>query len=169
LSSSTDVEIRPVASGEARALRELRLRALADAPEAFAQTLETEASHPDSYWLELAAAGGVFVAIRGVRWVGMAAGRWSDQEKGVAQLWGLWVDPSARGAGLGAQLVAEVDRWAAAHGARVLRLGIIVGGCDVEGFYARLGFARTGEVWPLPWDESRTALFLARPVAAASP
>jgi GNAT superfamily N-acetyltransferase len=168
LSSSTDVEIRPVAPGEAAALRDLRLRALADAPGAFARTLADEAAHPSSHWVELAGAMEVFVAINDDRWVGMAAGRWYDQDSGVAQLWGLWVDPCSRGSGLGAQLVAAVDRWAAAHGARVLRLGIIMGGADVEGFYTRLGFARTGEILPLPWDESRIALFLARPVTGAS-
>jgi GNAT superfamily N-acetyltransferase len=169
LSSSTDVEIRPVAPDEASALRELRLRALADAPGAFAQTLATEASHPHCHWTQLARAASVFVAIGNHRWVAMAAGRWYDEDSGVAQLWGLWVDPGWRRAGIGAGLVAEVDRWAAARGARRLRLGIIVGGTDVERFYTRLGFARTGEVRPLPWDESRLALFLARPVTATSP
>jgi GNAT superfamily N-acetyltransferase len=161
------VEIRPVSSGDAAALRRLRLRALADAPTAFARTVETEAAHPDSYWSELAETAPVFVAVRGDEWVGMAGGGWSDQDNGIARLWGLWVDPALRGTGLGERLVAEVDGWATVNGARLLRLCVIVGSGDVEGFYTRLGFARTGEVRPLPWDGSRTFRFLARPVPGA--
>jgi GNAT superfamily N-acetyltransferase len=106
----------------------------------------------------------VFVAERERDWVGVAVGRWHDREGGVAQLSGLWVDPALRSRGLGARLLDEVDSWAAVNGARLLRLGIIVDGPDVEGFYTRLGFARTGETRPLSFDASRTARFLARPV-----
>jgi GNAT superfamily N-acetyltransferase len=161
------VEVRPVRAGEAPALREFRLRALADAPTAFASSVELEAAHPDSHWNELVAAATIFVAEQDRAWVGMAAGRWYDREQGVAQLWGMWVDPVIRRSGVGARLVAAVDRWAAEQGARLVRLGVIDGAPDVEAFYVRLGFSRTGETRPLTRDETRTALFLARPVSAA--
>ena len=45
--------VRPVAAGEALALRELRLRALADAPAAFASTLAAESLLPDDHWRRL--------------------------------------------------------------------------------------------------------------------
>jgi hypothetical protein len=48
-----------------------------------------------------------------------------------------------------------------------VRLGVIEGE-GVERFYVRLGFERTGELKPLRRDQSRTAVFLARPVASSS-
>ncbi|MEA2226510.1 MAG: hypothetical protein QOF04_140, partial [Solirubrobacteraceae bacterium] len=84
----------------------MRLRALADSPAVFASTLEVEAAHPQSYWAELLASAAVFLAGGFDACLGMAAGRWYDRGRGVAQLWGLWIDPSARGCGLGGRLVA---------------------------------------------------------------
>ena len=155
---------------DAASLRAVRLRALGDAPAAFASTRDTEARHPGSHWHELAMhseladAAVVFVARRDRRWVGMAAGRWFDRDQGIAHLWGMWVDPAVRRRGLGERLVAEVHGWAASRGARVLRLGVIEGAAGAVEFYERLGFVRTGESKPLLRDETVTAFFLARPV-----
>jgi GNAT superfamily N-acetyltransferase len=159
------VEIRRVRPGEEARLRELRLRALADAPSAFAATVELEAAHPESHWAELVRSA-VFIAAGGEAWVGMAAGGWFDREHAVAQLWGMWVDPARRGTGLGARLVSAVERWAAQSGARTLRLGVI-DGLAVEEFYVRLGFTRTGETRSLSRDYTKTAVFLTRPVSSA--
>ena len=162
--------IRAVVAGDADRLRALRLRALADAPDAFGSSLEAELAHPDSEWLDLARLSedadevAVFAAVDGERWVGMAGGHWYDREEGVAGLWGMWVDPAARGRGLGARLVAAVHEWAAAHGARVLRLGVISGEGDPTRFYEGLGFAATGESGTLRRDPTRAFRHMARPV-----
>jgi GNAT superfamily N-acetyltransferase len=163
-------EVRRVTGGEGEPLRELRLRAVGDAPTAFASTIEHEAAHPDAHWLllagqsELADAMVVFVAVDDERWLAMAAGRWFDRERGIAALWGMWVDPLARRLGIGERLVGEVRRWAAGHGAGFLRLGVIEGAADAASFYERLGFVRTGETRALARDDSLTALFLVRPI-----
>jgi GNAT superfamily N-acetyltransferase len=162
--------IRRVRSGEAARIRELRLDALRDAPHAFASSLQRERTHPDAHWSELAEqsdaglSGVVFVAVSGDRWVGMAAAFWFDQPAGVAQLWGLWVEPAARGQGLGRQLVDEVSAWAGARGAVRVRLGVVDRAPEAAAFYKRLGFAPTGETKALPPDGSVTALFYARDV-----
>jgi GNAT superfamily N-acetyltransferase len=163
-------EVRLVRAGEGERLRELRLRAVSGAPAAFASTVEHEAAHPDAHWSqlagqsELADAMVVFVADDGERWLAMAAGRWFDRERGIAALWGMWVDPVARRLGLGDRLVGEVRRWAASQGAEFLRLGVVEGVDDVAAFYERLGFVRTGETRPLVRDETLTAVFLVRPI-----
>jgi hypothetical protein len=51
------MEIRPVRQDEAAALRELRLRALGDAPHAYFASLESEERLPLSYWEEWATQG----------------------------------------------------------------------------------------------------------------
>jgi GNAT superfamily N-acetyltransferase len=162
--------VRSVAAGEARALRALRLRALADAPEAFASTHGDESMLDDGHWDQLvddAVAGeqaAVAVAVDGTRWVGMAAGRWFDRDRGIAQLWGLWVDPTARGTGLSAALVGAVRGWAAAGGATFIRLGVIEPADELRRFYARLGFVALDDPVPMRIDPSRRAVFMVRPV-----
>jgi ribosomal protein S18 acetylase RimI-like enzyme len=162
--------IRAVTAGDATTLRHLRLRALEDAPDAFGSALDVELAFPDSEWVDLARRSeaaddvAVYAAVDGERWVGMAAGRWYDREHGVAGLWGMWVDPAARGVGLGERLVDAVHQWAAAQGARILRLGVVTGEGDATGFYERLGFTRTGETGTLRRDPTRAFCYMTRPI-----
>jgi ribosomal protein S18 acetylase RimI-like enzyme len=164
------IAVRAVRAGEGELLRELRLRALADAPAAFASTVEQEQALPESHWSELADrsdlsdAAAIFVAIDDGRWVGMGAGRWDDRDRGIAHLWSMWVDPGSRGARIGERLVDQVARWAAEQGGSFLRLGVITRPGDATGFYERIGFVRTGEEGPLRRDPARSVHFLARPV-----
>ena len=162
--------VRTIRHDESAALRGLRLRALADAPAAFAATLAAESALDDEHWRQLvqeAIAGEqstIVVAVDGGRWVGMAAGRWFERDRGIAQLWGLFVEPSARGAGTGAALVSAVCDWAAAHGATFVRLGIIEPADELRCFYARLGFVALDDPAPMRTDPTRRAAFLVRPV-----
>jgi GNAT superfamily N-acetyltransferase len=158
---------------EGAELRSVRLRALQDAPNAFASSLEVELAHPSDYWAELAHAGAssdqsaVFVAVEQSRWIGMAASRWFDQDAGIAQLWGLWVEPDSRGRRVGGALVDAIVRWASDRGAATLRLGVTDRAADTALFYARLGFSRTGETKPLPPDGAVTAFFLAKSLGSS--
>ena len=162
--------MRAVRAGDEARLRALRLRALTDAPEAFAAAAEQEAELPLAHWVELTRQSeaadhlAIYVAVRDGDWLGMCAGRWYDQERGIAQLWGMWVDPSARRLRLGERLVTEVRGWAAARGARFLRLGVASRPGDPTPFYERLGFVRTGETRMMRTDPTRPAHFLVRPV-----
>ncbi|MFZ0091342.1 MAG: GNAT family N-acetyltransferase [Solirubrobacteraceae bacterium] len=163
-------EVRALGAADADRLRDLRLRALSDAPEAFASTAREEAALPTDRWFELAERSEhadaivIFVAVDGERWVGMAAGQWHDRGQGIAQLWGMWVEPAMRGRRIGERLVAAVRAWAADHGGRFVRVGVVTAEGDPTPFYERLGFVGTGEGKPLPRDPARRAHFLARPV-----
>ncbi len=159
------ITVRGVRSGEGPRLRELRIRAMADTPEVFGSTLEHEEGLPDEHWAQLADGGdvfGVYVALDGEDWIGMAAGRWFDRDRGIIQLWGMWVEEERRGEGIGERLVAAVRGWAAGHDGRFLRLGVVEGSRAI-GFYERLGFVDTGERKPLQRDPSVTAVYMARP------
>ena len=48
------MEARRAQAGDWKALRQLRLQALADAPDAFASTLEAEVAYPDEVWRQRA-------------------------------------------------------------------------------------------------------------------
>lgn len=166
------MEIQRLRSGDGEQLREVRLRALSDAPYAFSSSLQREAAHGPEYWNRRAAesesgdAGAVFVAADCARALGMAGGFFADGERDTAVLWGMWVDPRARRAGLGQQLVEAVAAWAQESGAGRLRLAVT--DCEASkpasGLYRKLGFAETGEREPLEWNPSLTARVLSRPL-----
>jgi ribosomal protein S18 acetylase RimI-like enzyme len=164
---STVPVVRPVAPGEASALRALRLRALTQAPGAFVATAAEEAAREPGDWERLLS-GEQHVVVAELDHgplVGLAGGRWFDREGGVAQLWGLWVDPAVRAGGVGEALVRAVAEWAAAHGGRFLRLGVILqGGEEATAFYERLGFVTLDDPVPLRVDPSRLVTYMARPV-----
>jgi GNAT superfamily N-acetyltransferase len=164
------VEVRAVGGHDAARLRDIRLRALADAPAAFAVAADEEAARPEAEWETLARDSEraesvvVYAAVAGDRWMGMAAGRWYDSERGIAHLWGMWVDPALRGHGVGERLVGAVSAWASARGGRLLRLGVITAEGDATPFYEHLGFSRSGEVAPLRRDPARVVHYLVRPL-----
>ena len=85
----TGVEVQRVHAAGWRELRELRLRALADAPEAFASTLDREAAFGDGIWRQRAQGGPAsasFLARAGGVGVGMAAVVAPDDARAVEDL-----------------------------------------------------------------------------------
>jgi RimJ/RimL family protein N-acetyltransferase len=149
--------------GEGARLRDLRLRALADAPEAFAATVEEDAALPAADWEALAAGPGV-VLVAG-DFSGMAAVYLPEGED--PRVWGTWVAPERRGGGLGRRLVDAAVDWARVRGIERLTLTVSDGAPAAEALYARAGFTPTGEVTPLRSDPERSqaamALELDRP------
>ena len=160
--------IRPLRADEADQLRELRLRALRTSPEAFASRFEDFRERPAEFWDEWSrrAASGAdevtLVAIDGGRWLGMVGARLLDDRPGSAWLERLWVDPAARGGGLGAELIEAVADWSRGRGAVRLELSVTENNAAAAALYERCGFSPTGRRRPLPADPARTEVFLAR-------
>lgn len=107
--------IHRLGPGRAGDFRAIRLAALAGAPGAFGSTHATEASRPIGWFEDRTRTSAVFGAYSGERIVGMAGfvretGP-KDSHKGV--LWGMFVEPAARGQGVGAALVDAVLEHAA--------------------------------------------------------
>ena len=149
------VEIRRIGAGEWRELRDLRLRALTDAPDAFTATYEEESIDADAHWTGWATAmaegGSSFglVAEREGRWIGMAVGGPNRDFPGEAGLYAMWVDPSARGAGVARALVEGVVAWARSARFPVIRLRVTVSNEAAVGLYLRCGFSDAGLRLPL--------------------
>ena len=141
------MRVRPVREGEGDRLRELRLRALADAPDAFVATVERDAARPARQWADLAAGGAVFVAEREAEWAGLAGVRPAGEDS--ADVWGMWVAPEHRGAGVGRALIDAVAAWARPRGLGRLQLGVSEAAPAAEAMYAAAGFVRTGASRPL--------------------
>lgn len=141
------ITIRALGPTDAPAYRQLRLAALAGAPEAFGSSVaEEEALSLDTLRARLDAAPSVvFAAFAGPAMVGMAGflavERAKERHKGV--LWGVHVDPAFRGRGIGRALVARVVDHARGH-VRVLHAQVALTNAGAGRLYARLGFVRYG-------------------------
>lgn len=137
--------MRRLAIGDEAILRELRLRAMTDAPDAFGSTLEREAARSLSDWQGWFAPGAVFVAEDASQGpIGLVAGMPDEDDPTVAHLMALWVEPSSRGSGTSDALVGNVIAWAESEGAGVLRLRVLADNAQARSLYARHGFFATG-------------------------
>ena len=155
---------RRLRASEWRELRDLRLRALQDAPLAFGSTYEREAAYTDEGWQDQAARAesGVeevaFVAVADGAHVAMARGYvgTSDEpdRRPVAWLIGVYVDPRWRGRGLARTLSAEVIGWARERGVSKVLLHVADWNGPARRVYESLGFTLTGARTTLAHDST---------------
>ena len=138
------IDIRRIQPDEGLLLRDLRIRSLADAPDAFGQPLDEAATRPDSEWHQLARAASHgpqrawLVAFRAGKPVGLVLGR--RRHPATLLLFSMWVDPTARRHGVGRQLIAALEGWAGTWGATETVLWVYAGNGSALAFYRALGF-----------------------------
>ncbi|MFF4845060.1 GNAT family N-acetyltransferase [Streptomyces collinus] len=63
----------------------------------------------------------------------------------TVELISMWVNPAARGKGVGDCLIHAVERWAVERGATTLRLSVMPDNRKATALYERHGFLDTGE------------------------
>jgi ribosomal protein S18 acetylase RimI-like enzyme len=154
------IELRTVGPDDWLAWRELRLAALAEAPDAFGSTLAEWQDESEERWrarLAIPDSHNVLV-VADDRPVGMASGVPDD---GRAELISMWVSPTARGMGVGNVLIAEIARWAAGR-ADALYLSVMPDNAAAIALYARNGFVDTGEPGDLLADGVRREIVMAK-------
>jgi GNAT superfamily N-acetyltransferase len=148
----TGAIVKRATRSEYAAVREVRLRALQDAPYAFASTFGAEVAQSDEEWRARVESGTWFVALRGRRYVGVVAA-FEDGVHGLDRhLISMWVEPAERGTSTSTALVEAVVAWARDDGARAVRLWVADGNTRARRLYERLGFVGTGHRQPLPSD-----------------
>lgn len=149
-----DAVIREVRPGEWRLLRDVRLRALAEAPYAFLTTLEEASRRSDDDWRAWGTPderSTSFVADGDGRFDGMVCGFVAD-DPATVHLVAMWVDPAARGTGIGAELVEAVVGWARDRGAARVALDVEQGNDRARRLYERCGFEVAAVPPPLPYE-----------------
>lgn len=131
-----------VTAGDWEVLREIRLRALADSPDAFGGTLAQSLAQPESFWRGRASGEGPTVVVTdGERAVAM--GGIHLPPTGRAAVWGMWTDPQARGHGLGGHVLDHLIAWCRERGLAV-ELRVVEGNPVARGLYTGRGFRPTG-------------------------
>ena len=126
-------------------LRQVRLKALADCPDAFTATLEAEIGMTEDDWRMLLANADwrTFIALVGVTAGGNVCGGTIDGRKG---LFSMWVDPQFRGKSVGDLLIGSVIEWAKSEQAATLYLEVADVNSSAIRLYERHGFLPTGNV-----------------------
>jgi RimJ/RimL family protein N-acetyltransferase len=145
--------VRRVNSGDAEALRSLRLEALRLHPTDLTADPAAEAARPPEAWLDLIrrstgeAADVLFVAdAGGGRLVGMA-GVYTNKSPKLAHaavVWGVYVAGAYCGRGLGAALVRSCVEWSRDKGLVTLRLAVNAENAAARRCYQRCGFTPYG-------------------------
>jgi GNAT superfamily N-acetyltransferase len=134
-------------------LREVRLRALQDSPDAYGSTYERESSMSDDEWRAQITRGPWWIAAHATNDVGLVAG---GRHRVTATPWvfSMWVDEGHRGTGVAEELLSAVATWATDEGATELGLDVADRAPRARRFYERMGFQPNGHVFAMPRDES---------------
>jgi ribosomal protein S18 acetylase RimI-like enzyme len=138
------VKIRRLRVDDVEVLRDIRLRALRDAPEAFWTTYESEVDQKPDDWRRWLATAAFFVAEDGTGTCAVAGGMAAPDDPAAAWLVSMWVAPERRGSGLADRLVSAVTAWARSEGREVVRLHVEEHNQRALRCYQRLGFRPTG-------------------------
>ena len=148
------MEIRRLAAHEGPRLRTIRLRALAEAPDAFGSTYEEFVARPPDRWAAQIREIPTFVAVVDGEDVGIVRGARDDSRADAAWLISMWVAPEVRGQGVGEALIDAVVEWARASGVRRLLLDVGDHNRPAIALYARMGFEPNGTTGSLPAPRS---------------
>ncbi len=132
-------ELRRLTPDDWADFRDIRLRALADSPDAFGSTLTREESFTEDDWRRRLA-GPVYVVDDPTP---VSVGGIFDNA-GRPHVWGMWTDPAHRGRGH-----ARVILDALIPAGTGAQLDVNVTNGDARLVYERYGFVGTGEVEPL--------------------
>jgi ribosomal protein S18 acetylase RimI-like enzyme len=132
-------EVRRLGPGDWAEFREIRLRSLADSPDAFGSTLERERAFTEAEWRRRAS--GILYVVDDPEPV--SVGGLFDND-GTGHVWGMWTDPAHRGRGHARSIL---DALIAPGTPAQLDVNITNG--EARAVYERYGFVGTGRLEPL--------------------
>ena len=183
----SDVQVRRAHPDEWATVRDVRLAALADAPDAFASTLSRELARTEPQWRSRIRAWPWFLAWHAGQPSGLVAAGPDQPASGPPasgpptgpatqggrgwHLVSMWVSPQVRGTGVAELLVGAVVDHAGAAGAPRITLWVVMGNARARAFYRRMGFTPTGrrQAYPRDGADALDEEELARPVRSAAP
>jgi RimJ/RimL family protein N-acetyltransferase len=142
---SAAMELRRLTPEDAALYRKIRLEALADSPDAFANTLESEQDQPLEAFAARLTDAYVVGAFSGPELVGVAGFYVQPGPKHAhkGMLWGMYVRPAHRAAKTGRALVEAIICHASER-VELLQLFVVSDNAPARRLYAGLGFVEYG-------------------------
>jgi ribosomal protein S18 acetylase RimI-like enzyme len=144
------IRVERLTSEDWRTWRDLRVKALSEAPYAFSSTLADWQGERDSegrWRARLSTVPFNVVAYLDGTPAGMVSGT-APSPEGAVELISMYVAPFARGTGAGDALVNAVIAWAASEGATCVTLAVREANALAIALYRRNGFADVDEGEP---------------------
>jgi len=136
--------VRRAGAGDEDLVRDVRMQALADAPDDFDSTVEEARAWTTEEWRTWISrrAAFLFEDENGAR--GLVAGDPHRSDPGAVFLGAMWVHPDLRGTGAAESLVMAVLDWAQSRSAARVWLHVVERNERARRFYERVGFRPTG-------------------------
>ena len=150
------IRIRRLGADEVDLHRDVRLRALRDAPDSFGETLADATARPPSYWEDLTRSVTepgrhvMFLVCEQDRVHGSVYGLLDRERADLGRVGGMWVEPTWRRRGAGRALLQAVSDWARERSFRCLGLWAPGHSEAALALYRQAGFRDTGNRRALP-------------------
>jgi GNAT superfamily N-acetyltransferase len=157
------VLVRATTLDDWQPMREIRLQALRDAPDAFGSTYAREIAFEPDEWHRRATRDGSFLAFLPHGGLAGLAGGF-EEDPGVVELVSMFVRPQARGHGVGEALADAVTAWGRNRNATSVHLWVTETNKPAIRLYERCGFAATSERQPLPSNPGLGEVGMIRPL-----
>lgn len=144
MGATQDVRIRRITPDDGLTLRDLRLRSIADAPNAFGQPLEEARGRPEKEWHRSARQSSRgdnrtwLLAEQDGRAIGLVQGR--KRRPSTLLLFSMWVDPGVRRLGVGRALIESLESWGRGWDATETILWVYGANDEAIRFYRDLAF-----------------------------
>jgi GNAT superfamily N-acetyltransferase len=153
-------DIRGGTPDDWRVYRDIRLRMLREAPDAYASSYAVEAALPKSRWRQRLDNPMLFLASdQRAQVIGTVTGL--ERPPGTVDVVAMYVAPEARGQGCAGQLLDAVAAAARERGAHRLTLCVTADNRAAHRSYTRYGFRPTGRAWPMERRPELTEVELA--------
>jgi len=151
-----DPEIARLSEADWRVFAELRLRALTDTLGADDSQYREEITFTAAQWRRRLRAHAQFIAIVDAVPIGLIGAQRETAD--TVYLYSLWLEPRARGRGVGRALVAAAVDWARHERARSVTLRVNTDNAAARVVYEGLGFRITAAESPVRTDELMMSL-----------
>jgi ribosomal protein S18 acetylase RimI-like enzyme len=144
-------------------LRDIRLTALKDSPEAFLSNYEREHAYSESDWLAEFCRGEWVIDLRHGEAIGLiGTTREPVTPTNECYLEYMWISPLYRRQGVATDMLENVLKRLASSGVDTIMLWTLDGNEPARRFYEKRGFASTLKRQPLPGDPGRCEELMCR-------
>jgi RimJ/RimL family protein N-acetyltransferase len=164
----SDITVRALGEDDWELYRSVRLSALEESPEAFVATLAEEQGYDEAFWrTRMRRSQRLLAEDADGRAIGVASvGQGKQDNERIAELFGLWVTPSARGTGVATELVRAGADTARQQGRSHLAYWVGSDNGRAVAFASGFGFRPTDSRRPMrvrgeDGDEEEIAMVLA--------
>jgi ribosomal protein S18 acetylase RimI-like enzyme len=160
------LRIERITTSQGTLLKELRCRALEDAPYAFSGTFEEAKKRSEESWVAWAnncsdnPKASLFIAYYNDKPCGMMGCDLAGEKNEVATLLAVWVAPEYRRLKVGQALLEVVKQWARESYAQVLHIWVAEKNASAISFYKAVGCEVTGQRQAFKSDVTQEEILL---------